>query len=119
MRRLWTEAPLEIYFARKVGNRIKQDDHLITFGDEDSEGVQQPHNDPLIIIVVIANFLTRRVLIGSKSSANVLYLHGFQHLNSGLDRLRPFKSPRIGFSGEQIHPKGMIALPLTLGESDK
>lgn len=72
LRRLRTKGSLEIYFAEKA-NHIKKEDQPITFNDEDTKGVQQPHDDPLVIIAIIANFITKLVLVESGSSADIIY----------------------------------------------
>ncbi|XP_058183967.1 uncharacterized protein LOC131301614 [Rhododendron vialii] len=63
-----------------------------------------------------ANYLTRRVLIDSGSSADILYLHAYNQLKVGRERLRLMVSPLVGFAGTPIYPAGQIALPITMGE---
>lgn len=45
---------------------------FITFNDDDLQGITQPHNDGLVIIVSISNFQIKSVLINSDSSANII-----------------------------------------------
>ena len=47
------------------------------FLEEDARGVKKPHDDPLIIMVIIEGFNTRRVLVDNGSSANIIYLPDF------------------------------------------
>ncbi|XP_058211646.1 uncharacterized protein LOC131323823 [Rhododendron vialii] len=75
-----------------------------------------PHDDPLVITIVVANYLTRRVLIDSGSSADILYLHAYDQLNVGQERLRPMTSPLGGFARTPAYPAGQIALLITMGE---
>ena len=35
------------------------------------------------------------------------------------DRIKPFGSPLVGFSGEQVYPMGIISLPLIAGTASK
>lgn len=49
----------------------------ITFSMEDARGVSQPHDDPLVVTLVISNYLTCRILIDNGSSADILYLPAF------------------------------------------
>ena len=39
------------------------DEQAITFTDEDAERVHHPHNDAIVITLLIANYTTRRVLV--------------------------------------------------------
>ena len=43
-------------------------------------GVKQPHNDPLVIILNIEGFNTKRILVDNGSSADIIYLLAFQQL---------------------------------------
>ena len=44
----------------------------ITFGQEDGQHVQYPHNDALVISAHIQNFLVKRLLIDDRSTVNPL-----------------------------------------------
>ena len=55
--------------------RTNQD---MCFSEEDVRGVKQPHDDPLVIMVMIEGFNTRRVLVDNGSSADIIYLSAFQ-----------------------------------------
>ncbi|XP_070041606.1 uncharacterized protein [Nicotiana tomentosiformis] len=44
----------------------------ISFSDEDAEGIGQPHNDALVIFVLINKSRVKRVLIDPGSSANII-----------------------------------------------
>ena len=50
------------------------------FSEEDARGVKQPHDDPLVIMVMIEEFNTRIVLVDNESSADIIYLPAFQQL---------------------------------------
>ena len=65
------------------------------FLEEDARGVKQPYDDPLVIMVMIEGFNTRRVLVDNGSSANIIYLSTFQQLKVDPKRLRPFESPLV------------------------
>ncbi|XP_075636661.1 uncharacterized protein LOC142608888 [Castanea sativa] len=55
--------------------RIDQD---MSFNEEDARGVKQPHNDPLVIMLTIEEFNTKRILVDNGSSADIIYLTTFQ-----------------------------------------
>ena len=63
------------------------------FLEEDAREVKQPHDDPLIIMIMIEGFNTKRVLVDNGSSADIIYLSTFQQLKVEQKRLRPFESP--------------------------
>ena len=55
-------------------------EQAITFIDEDAEKVHHLHDNAIVIILLIANYTTRRVLVDNGSSANILYYPAFQHM---------------------------------------
>ena len=55
--------------------RMDQD---ISFNEADARGVKQPHNDPLVIILNIEGFNTKRILVDNGSSVDIIYLPAFQ-----------------------------------------
>ena len=48
--------------------------------EEDAKGVKQPHDDPLVIMLTIEGFNTRRIFMDNGSSTNIIYLSAFQQL---------------------------------------
>ena len=96
------------------------------FSKEDARGVKQPHNDPLVIMLMIeGNHISttgssqknppRRILVDNGNSANIIYLFTFQQLKLDPGRLRPFESPLVSFSGDRVYPKGIVTLTTTVG----
>lgn len=70
--------PKEVYITdgpQKFPQTYQKD---ITFTKEDSQGVQHPHDDALVVTLIIANHQTRRILIDNGSSADILYLSTFE-----------------------------------------
>lgn len=59
------------------------------FSEEDARGIKQPHDDPLVIMIMTEGFNTRRVLVDNRSSTDIIYLSAFQQLKVDLKRLRP------------------------------
>ena len=85
------------------------------FSEEDARGVKQPHDNPLVIMVMIEGFNTRRVLVDNGSSVDIIYLSAIQQLKVDQKRLRPFDSPLVSFSGDKVYPKGIVMLTVTAG----
>ena len=85
------------------------------FSEEDAKGVKQPHDDHLVIMLIIEGFNTRRILVDNGSSTDIIYLSTFQQLKLDPGRLRPFESPLISFNGDRVYPKGIVTLMVTVG----
>ena len=93
----------------------RRTDQDMSFNEADARGVKQPHNDPLVIMLNIEGFNTKRILMDNGSSADIIYLPAFQQLKLDPKRLRPFESPLVSFSGDRVYPKGIVTLTITVG----
>ena len=91
------------------------DEFATSFTDEDAERIHHPHDDAIVITLLIVDYTTRRVLIDNGSSADILYYPAFQQMRLGRDQLRPVCSPLIGFGGMKVQPVGIITLPVVVG----
>ena len=91
------------------------DDPAITFTDEDAGRIHYPHDDAIVITLLIADYTTRRVLVDNGSSADILYYLAFQQMKLGRDQLRLVCSPLVGFRGMIVQPVGTITLPVVVG----
>ena len=94
---------------------IPTDEQPITFTNEDAERIHHPHDDAIVITLLIADYTTRRVLVDNGSSADILYYPTFQQMRIGRDQLRPRNSPLVGFGGMNVQPVGVISLPMVVG----
>ena len=92
--------------------RMDQD---MSFNEADARGVKQPHNDPLVIMLNIEGFNTKRILVDNGSSADIIYLPAFQQLKLDPKRLHSFESPLVSFSGDKVYPRGIVMLTVTVG----
>ena len=90
------------------------DEQAITFTDEDAERIHHPHDDAIVITMLIADYTTRRVLVDNESLADILYYPAFQQMRLGRDQLRPVNSPLVGFGGMKVQPVGTISLPVVV-----
>ncbi|GAV80417.1 hypothetical protein CFOL_v3_23878, partial [Cephalotus follicularis] len=99
------------------GKRLRTggDEEVITFSEVDYEGVRLPHDDPVVVTLLVELFTMKRILIDSGSSADILYKHAFDQLRIPADQLKPVKTPLVGFTGETIHPLGSINLSVVAG----
>ena len=91
------------------------DEQAITFTDEDAARIHHPHDDAIVITLLITDYTTRRVLVDNGSSANILYYPAIQQMNLGRDQLRPVYSPLVGFGRMKVQHVGTITLPVVVG----
>ena len=87
----------------------------MSFNKDDARGVKQPHNDPLVIMLMIEGFKTKRILMDNESFVNIIYLPASQQLKLDPGRLRPFDSPLVSFSKDRVYPKGIVTLTVIVG----
>ena len=91
------------------------DEQAITFTDADAERVHHPHDDAIVITLLIADYTTRRVLVDNGSSVDILYYPAFQQMRLGRDQLRLVNSSLVGFGGMKVQLVGTIILPVVVG----
>ena len=87
----------------------------IMFSERDVSGIKQPHDNPLVIMLGIEGFATRRVLVDNGSSVDIMYMTAYQQLRLDPKRLRSFNSPLVSFSEDKIYTKGIVMLSVTAG----
>ncbi|XP_059668936.1 uncharacterized protein LOC132314030 [Cornus florida] len=85
----------------------------IGFGDGDLSRVQLPHEDPLVINLLVANCMIKRVLIDPGNSVNIITNAVFEQLEIPSSSIRPTSSPLIGFDGTKVDPLEVIDLSVT------
>ena len=61
-------------------------DTTITFSDSDMEGFQHPHNDPLVVRVIIAKKTVHRVLVDNESSVDIIFATTFDKMGIQRDK---------------------------------
>lgn len=60
-------------------------------------------------------FNIHRLLVDNGSSADIIYLPTFQQMMLSQERLQPFTSLLVSFTGDKMIPKGVIKLTVTAG----
>ena len=80
-------------------NHHTRNDNIV-FSEQDVKGIRQPHDDPLVIMLAIEGFNTRRMLVDNGSLADVMYVTAFQQMKLDPKRLKPFGSPLVSFSSD-------------------
>ena len=102
LRSIRSEEILEIQAISKLPRL----DPTITFSDSDMEAYQHPHDNPLVIRVVVANKTVHRVLVDNGSSADIIFASAFDKIGIGREKLEPVNAHLRGFSGERVLPLG-------------
>ena len=72
-----------VQLSRRSPKSRTPDEQAITFTDEDASRIHHPHDDAIVITLLIADYSTRRVLVDNGSSADILYYPAFQQMNLG------------------------------------
>ncbi|XP_059654603.1 uncharacterized protein LOC132301362 [Cornus florida] len=100
---------------RKISsiNAITSGNISIGFGDGNLSRVQLPHEDPLVISLLVANCMIKRVLIDLGSNANIITKTVFEQLEIPSSSIRPTSSPLIGLDGTRVDPLRVIDLSVT------
>ncbi|GAV59328.1 hypothetical protein CFOL_v3_02859, partial [Cephalotus follicularis] len=99
--------------------RTGGEEEVISFSEAEYEGVRLPHDDPVVVTLLVELFTMKRILVDSESSADILYKHAFDQLRIPVDQLKPVKTPLIGFVGEMVHPLGSIDLSMVAGTAPR
>ncbi|GAV69745.1 hypothetical protein CFOL_v3_13246, partial [Cephalotus follicularis] len=104
---------------RGVIHTISGGEEVISFSEADYEGVRLPHDDPVVVTLLVEFFTMKRILIDNGSSADILYKHAFDQLRIPADQLKPVKTPLVGFASETIHLLGSINLSVVAGTTPR
>ena len=91
----------------------------ITFTDEDMEGVEHPHDDPLVVTAMVGNHNVHRILIDTGATSNLMYYSALKAMGLTIEHLIPSSVTLVGFSGEKTKSLGTIKLSVTLGTAPK
>ena len=114
-RKTYLKVVQNVQLSRRSPKTRTTEEQAITFTDEDAARIHHPHDDAIVITLLIADYTTRRVLVDNRSSANILYYPAFQQMKFGRDQLRLVNSPLVGFGGTKVQPVGTITLPVVVG----
>ncbi|XP_070004274.1 uncharacterized protein [Nicotiana sylvestris] len=95
---------------RKRVRQVLEEDN-ITFDDADSDGVMIPHNDALVISLLVHDTNVKRVLIDPCSSINIILLRVVNEMQTG-DKLVPKARTFSGFDNSSVVTKGEIMLTI-------
>ena len=98
-RKMYMKVVQNIQLSGRSPRTRVTNEQAIMFTDKDAEMVHHPHDDSIVITLLIVDYTTRRVLMDNGSSADILYYFAFQQMSLGRDQLRLVNSPLVGFGG--------------------
>ncbi|XP_019241008.1 PREDICTED: uncharacterized protein LOC109220996 [Nicotiana attenuata] len=87
---------------------VAEDD--ITFTEEDTDGLLQPHNDALVISLNVLDFKIKRVLVDPGSSANIIQWRVLEQAKL-TGSIIPATKLLAGFNLASVTTRGEILLP--------
>ncbi|XP_070028579.1 uncharacterized protein [Nicotiana sylvestris] len=86
---------------------------ILSFCDEEAEGISQPHNDALVISILLNKIQVKCVLVDPGSSANIIKSRVVEQL--GLqDQIVPVSQVLNGFNMASEMTKGEIIFPVNV-----
>ncbi|XP_074328339.1 uncharacterized protein LOC141666244 [Apium graveolens] len=88
----------------------------IVFKENDAKWVHYPHTDALVIKMKIGMVNIHRAMVDTGSSADVLTYDAYKKLGLLNRELTSTGGHLYGFTGDSIGVKGIIRLPVTIGE---
>ncbi|GAV61359.1 hypothetical protein CFOL_v3_04886, partial [Cephalotus follicularis] len=97
--------------------KICEEEEVISFSESNFEGVRLPHDDPVVVTLLVELFIVKRVFLDSGSSAYILCKLAFDQLRIPEEQLKLVKTPLISFAGETVLPLGSIDLSVIEGSS--
>ncbi|XP_024013329.1 uncharacterized protein LOC112087617 [Eutrema salsugineum] len=84
----------------------------ITFTEADTEGVDMPHNDPLVVELRIADCEVSRILVDTGSSVDLIFKETLDKMDVANHHLKSSIKPLTGFDGDTVYSIGTIRLPV-------
>ncbi|KAG6682446.1 hypothetical protein I3842_13G141900 [Carya illinoinensis] len=73
-----------------------------------------PHEDALVVTLLVANYTTKRILVDNESLTDVLSWDAFTKMGIDPSQLRPSPTLLKGFSSDAIPHVGVITLPMSV-----
>ncbi|XP_070046692.1 uncharacterized protein [Nicotiana tomentosiformis] len=103
----------KVSIMREKRTRDYVPEETLSLNEEDTEGILQPHNDTLVIFVLMNKIQVKRVLIDPGSLANIIRSRVIEQL--GLqDQIMPATRVLNGFNMASETTKGEITLPMNV-----
>ncbi|XP_025703952.1 uncharacterized protein [Arachis hypogaea] len=101
----------------QVGNETP-DLPTISFTKEDGQGIISRHDNPVVIIMILANVNLHKTLVDQGSSADILFKPAFDKLGLDERELKAYPDTLYGLGDLPIKPLGYIPLNTTFGKGE-
>lgn len=75
------------------------------------------NNDGIVVSMMIAKHLVKRIIVDSRSSADIITYDAFVWMKLSPSTLQPVMAPLVDFIGDSVRVEGEITLPVTVGTS--
>ncbi|KAF8088727.1 hypothetical protein N665_0532s0086 [Sinapis alba] len=91
----------------------------ISFTEEDTKGLDKPHNDPLVVELRIGDCEVTRVLVDTGSSVDLIFSKTLQRMDVKDYELKPCKRPLTSFARDTTMTIGTVKLPVYVARITK
>lgn len=88
---------------------------VISFSEEDMQGLVQSHSNALIIKLDMDGFGVERILVDEGSATEIIYYKLYQSLGLKDQDLKKVDLPLLGFNSNPVWPVGEVTLPVRAG----
>ncbi|XP_070004466.1 uncharacterized protein [Nicotiana sylvestris] len=103
----------KVSITREKWTRSYVPEDVLSFCDEEAEGISQPHNDALLISILLNKIQVKCVLVDLRSSSNIIRSRVVEQL-SLQDQIVPTSQVPNGFNMGRETTKGEIILPVNI-----
>ncbi|XP_024016544.1 uncharacterized protein LOC112089913 [Eutrema salsugineum] len=86
----------------------------LIFTEANTIGLHKPHNDALVVELLLDDVEVSRILIDTGSSVNIIFKDAPDQLDIPSDKIEPFIEPLTGFDGERCMTVGTVKIPIYL-----
>ena len=87
--------------------------------DRETQHLERPHDDALVITLDVANFEVSRILIDISSSVDLIFLSTLERMGISMADVVEPPSPLVAFTSESAISLGTIKLPVLDGNISK
>lgn len=85
----------------------------ISFSKKDLEGIKVPHQDLIVISIIIKKTKLLRVLVNTGATIDIIYWDSFKNIHLKEDELKPNYAPIKEFGQTKVPVVGRITIPVT------
>ncbi|XP_050207517.1 uncharacterized protein LOC126656936 [Mercurialis annua] len=90
----------------------------VSVTSEDGEGIDFPHQDPIVISSLIENFGVMRQLIYEGSSVNLITKEAYLGIGCSVLNLKKVSTPLVGLGGSPVQAEGVAELTVELRQDN-